>query len=117
MRVRLIQESSGFGYNSKVVSWLAKDSENYATVLALAEGQIRDIPENVARNCHNLVDTATGKIISKSYSITIPEAQLEKYIDKTTTEIKSIGADIKKIKAENKKLNSNIFTFNEGEIS
>jgi hypothetical protein len=79
MKVKLINESTGFGFNSVVAEWLAQNIENGLLINKIPTGEIIDIPDKIALNCHNLVNVETGEIASKFYSLTINLEDLKKY--------------------------------------
>lgn len=69
MRVKLIKESSGFGYGSKVINWMVSDPENLNTLNRLKSGNICEIPKNIASGIHNIVNVETGEIVSTQCSL------------------------------------------------
>lgn len=64
MKVRLIKESSGFGYSSKIVEWMVESDENMGKLEKIKKGKTVEIPERIAKRIHNLVDVETGNSIS-----------------------------------------------------
>lgn len=72
MRVRLIQESTGFGYSGNTVNWIVESDENLGKIQKLQKGVIVEIPEKIAKGIYNLVNVETGEVISYQHSIFIP---------------------------------------------
>jgi hypothetical protein len=78
MKVRLIKESSGFGYSSKIVEWMVSSEENMGKLEKIKKGKTVEIPERIAKRIHNLVDVETGNIISVRCQTHLNEVELKK---------------------------------------
>lgn len=78
MRVRLVNESSGFGYSSNVVNWMVQSEENLGKIQKLQKGSIVEIPEKIAMSIYNLVNVETGEIISSRNTINISTSEVIK---------------------------------------
>ena len=107
MRVQLIKESSGFGYTAKIVEWLTQDEENIFTLNRLQEGQIVELPSNIAPDVHNLVNIETGTIVSKMCilnSITVNQVKELYGKNLSAGEVRSQVEQVFKIKKQPTKL-------------
>jgi len=94
MRVQLIKESTGFGFNSMVANWSVEDIENITLLEKVKKGIIVELPERVAINIYNLVDVDSGEIVSKISNASITSNELKlKY--KSTKEDTKLKAEIK----------------------
>lgn len=98
MRVRLVQESSGFGFNQRIIPWMTESEENLHLLEKLQTGVACELPENIAKNIWNLVDIETGKIVSlrSSFEISIEEVS-KRYIDKRKSDTSQIREAAKAI--------------------
>ncbi|HLD98266.1 MAG TPA: hypothetical protein VI815_02990 [Candidatus Nanoarchaeia archaeon] len=105
MKVQFVKESSGFGYSQKIASWLLQDPENAAAILDLSIGKAVELPESIAVNCYNLVNTATGKVISKNNGIYLTETQIKnKYVKAEEVKTKEIIDHFKAINTKKAKM-------------
>lgn len=96
MRVKLVKESSGFGYSYKISSWLAQSDENMGLLKKLQKGAVVELPEKVAMSIHNLVDIETGKMISRRYQLSITEDEVKhRYLDTSLEEVANTRKIIK----------------------
>ena len=88
MRVRLIQESSGFGYSGNIVSWIVENDENLGKIQKLEKGNTVEIPDKIAKSIYNLVNVETGEVISYNHSLLITiEDVMKRYKEKGKEEI------------------------------
>lgn len=78
MRVKLVQESSGFGYSGKLANWLAESDEHIGLMQKLKAGKVVEIPDKYARMIYNLVNVETGEIISRRHSLFIDAEKIAK---------------------------------------
>ena len=78
MRVQFVKESSGFGYRSKIATWLAESDENLGKLQKLQKGNVVEIPNHIAGSIHNLVNVETGEVISGRSEIHISKDEIKK---------------------------------------
>jgi len=105
LKIRLIRESSGFGYTSYIPGWIAENGENAVTLKDLRNGKAVVLPETTAKNLYNVVDVSTGNIVSSHYSLVgiTKEEVASKYLEVAEAP-KEIKSDTKvEIKSETKK--------------
>jgi len=76
MRVKLIQESSGFGYSGGIVNWIVESDENLGKIQKLSNGNVVEIPEKIAKSIYNLVNVETGEVISYKHSLSISKDEV-----------------------------------------
>lgn len=99
MKVKLIKESSGFGFNSTVANWIVKDEENLVLLEKIKQGFDVEIPDSIAKNIQNLVCIETGEIISKVFKLNISSDEVSKKYKSTQAEIKKeIKEQIQEVK-------------------
>lgn len=105
MLVKLIEESSGFGYTTDVVNWMVRDEEHVSAIEMLKAGFEVEIPENIAKRIKNLVSVETGEIISKKYDVHISKEEIVRKYKNSRAEIKEkIGKQLGTIKKLSPKL-------------
>lgn len=94
MKVRLINESSGFGYSSKISTWIGENEEHLGKLKNIQKGDTVEIPEKIAISIHNLVNVETGEIISRRSSVKLSSNEIKKRYMKggfeTVSKIRSI---------------------------
>ena len=76
MRVKLIQESSGFGCSGGIVNWIVESDENLGKIQKLSNGNVVEIPEKIAKSIYNLVNVETGEVISYKHSLSISKDEV-----------------------------------------
>jgi hypothetical protein len=111
MKVRLILESSGFGYSNGAINWMVEDPDNLGVMEKLSKHMTVDIPARIVPSIHNLINVETGEFPSQIYDLhTDKEVIKAKYvvpIDPIKQEIKqtfSNGAKLKqKLKLDDSK--------------
>jgi hypothetical protein len=126
MKVKLIPESSGFGYSGKIVNWIVESDENLGKLQKLQKGNTVEIPEKIAKSIYNLVNVETGEIISYNHSVFITtdevimkhKEQGKEEIVKTREVLKEVFTEKVKIKPldiikEESDNDSNIESLNE----
>ena len=80
MRVKLIKESSGWGYGAVAAAFMVESPENFGLFSDLKKGKAVDIPSGVAKSLHNIVSVETGAVISKKAMVRLsPEEVKAKY--------------------------------------
>lgn len=110
MKIRLIKQSTGFGYGNQVCEWLGSNIENITLLNEFKKGNTIDVPEKTARSFHNAVDVETGVVISKYKDLKISEdkvSELYKVSDEVEEpSIDSIGDSMKTLRNTTVKLKS-----------
>ena len=96
MRVKLIQESSGFGYSGGIVNWIVESDENLGKIQKLSNGNVVEIPEKIAKSIYNLVNVETGEVISYKHSLSISKDEvLMRYKEQGKEEITKTRENLK----------------------
>lgn len=98
MKVKLISESTGFGYSGKIANWIVSQEEHIQTLEKLQSGLTVEIPEKIAKNIFNLVDVETGAVISYVANLFITNEEVKKkYTDRRLQAVAPIKNEIKSI--------------------
>ena len=80
MRVKLVKESSGYGYGRVAATFMTESAENFGLFSDLRKGRTVNLPAAVAKSLHNIVSVETGAVISKKAMIRLtPEEVKAKY--------------------------------------
>jgi len=96
VRVKLIQESSGFGYSGGIVNWIVESDENLGKIQKLSNGNVVEIPEKIAKSIYNLVNVETGEVISYKHSLSISKDEvLMRYKEQGKEEITKTRENLK----------------------
>jgi hypothetical protein len=105
MKVKLIHESTGYGYTANVTNWIVEDPENINTALRIKEEAVVEISDKIAPHFHNLVNVETGEIVSRSFSlidITVEDVRKKYKLFEDNTELRTDLKKVFKNKKENK---------------
>lgn len=98
MRVRLISESTGFGYKGSIVSWISEAEENVQLLEKLQSGLTVEIPARIAKAIFNLVDVETGEVVSSRTTLTTSLEEIKKkYLDNKRISQAQIREEVKDI--------------------
>ena len=119
MRVRLIPESTGFGYSGKIVDWITEAEDHVQLLEKLQSGLTVEFPARIARSIFNLVDVETGEVVSTRTTLMISKEEIKKkYTDYKRTEQAQFKATVKNILTPEvtKKINQHIIKSSEEEI-
>lgn len=98
MKIKLIKESTGFGYNTVVANWIAEDQEHLGLLRKFMNYQAIEVPENVARGLNNAIDVETGRLANPSRCKlhTAVEKLKPLYMTQQDVQNKEIKKEIKK---------------------
>lgn len=117
MKVKLVKESSGYGYGRAAAIFMSESAENFGLLGDFRKGRAVELPAMVAKSLHNTVNVQTGEVVSKKAMIRLnPEEVKSKYQEaKPKQEIRSKLKDMNIKKDSSPKLKLKIKQPKEGE--